>query len=608
MTSERRIRFIAAIAAAAFIALSSTLPLWTMKMEAPQYRKGLFLHAYGTRMTGDVRELTILNHYIGMPPIEAPPLETAMFPVGIVGLSALCLLSPFHRWLRRLAIAAAILTPIGILLDLQWRLYTFGHTLNPTAPIRLKPFTPLVIGQTAMGNFISHAMVSWGFLCFVAAALVLILAGRFVRRAGRENAPARRIPPIAATIAALIGMPAVCASAQPASLQARIDAAPRGSTVVIESGTYRGAVVIRGPLSLVARPGAVIDGEGTGSVVTIEGDDVVFRGFTVRNSGHQVTEEAAGIKISGNRHRIESNVVAEVYFGIHIGGGGHSIVQDNVITPGESHGARPGHGISAWNLHDSQLVRNRISHARDGIYLSFTERMVVASNVVTNCRYGLHSMYSQDARFDNNEATGNLLGAALMMSDRLTLRGNRIQQHREGSAAYGVLLKDIGDLVAEDNQILANRVGIYAEAVPSNPARQAIFRRNVIAGNEVGMALQSNAALTVTGNRIADNLTDVRPLGKQLSTGMRWSQHGRGNSWGQYRGFDANRDGVGDLPYTLHDAMDALIRRNPLVQAFLYTPAHLALEAAARMFPLYRQAPVLVDEHPLMAIPARGSR
>jgi nitrous oxidase accessory protein len=275
-------------------------------------------------------------------------------------------------------------------------------------------------------------------------------------------------------------------------------------------------------------------------------------------------------------------------------------VQDNRIVPGERHGARPGHGISAWHVQDTQLLRNRISEARDGILLSFTDRVVVAGNTVNKCRYGLHSMYSQDARFENNDASANLLGAALMMSDRLVLRGNRISQHRDGSAAYGVLLKDIGDLVAEDNQILSNRIGIYAEGVPSNPAREAVFRRNVIAGNEVGLALQSTAALTLTGNRIAENLTDVRPLGRQLSAGMRWSHEGRGNSWGQYRGYDADRDGIGDVPHRVEDAMDALIRRNPLVQAFLYTPAHLALEAAARMFPVYRQAPVLIDDRPLM--------
>ncbi|HVJ26668.1 MAG TPA: nitrous oxide reductase family maturation protein NosD [Vicinamibacterales bacterium] len=609
MTSTRWIRFGAALGAAALIGLSSLLPLWTMKMEAPQYRKGLFLHAYGTGMTGDLHELNILNHYIGMPAVEAPAFETAIFPIGIAVLVGLALLSPLHLWIRRATIAGALLTPLGILADLQYRLYVFGHTLNPTAPIRLKPFTPLVIGETEMGNFESHAMVSWGFFCFLAAAALLILCDIYVRRAERTRGT-QFVRPASATavVAALLLSSAGPAAAQTRSLQARLDAAPRGSTVQIESGIHQGPVVIRGPLSVIGAPGTVIDGGGTGSVVTIEGDDVLLRGFTVRNSGRQVTEEAAGIKATGNRHRIEFNIVTNVYFGIHIGAGSGSIVQDNVITPGQLHGARPGHGISAWNLHDSRLLRNRVSDARDGIYLSFTERVVVASNVVTGCRYGMHSMYSQDARFENNEATGNLLGAALMMSDRLVLRGNRIAQHREGSAAYGILLKDIGDLVAEDNRIVANRIGIYAESVPSNPARQAVFARNVIAGNEVGLALQSTAALTMTNNRIADNLTDVRPLGNQLSAGMRWSQDGRGNSWGQYRGFDANHDGIGDVPYTLHDAMDALVRRSPLIQAFLYTPAHLAVEAAARMFPLYRQAPVLVDSHPLMAFPAGSAR
>jgi nitrous oxidase accessory protein len=609
VTSPRLIRAASAVAAAGLVALSAQLPLWTMRMKAPQYPKGLRLDAYGTGMTGDLHELNILNHYIGMSTIEAPAFETAIFPYGIALLAALCLLAPVHRWMRRLAITATALTPVVILAVLQYRLHVFGHTLNPTAPIRMEPFTPLVIGPTEMGNFVSTGMVSWGFVCLVAAAVLLALGGRFGGRVrGRGRVPHGGTARLAAMLVVSVMLPVTAASAQPTGLQARIDAAAPGATLEIEAGVHAGPIVIRGPLSIIGRPGAVIDGGGVGSVVTIEGHDVVFRGFTVRNSGRQVTEEAAGIKATGDRHRIEGNTVTSVYFGIHIGAGSHVLVLDNVVIPGHTHGARPGHGISVWNVTDSQVRGNRVSEARDAIYVSFTDRVVVASNTVTSSRYGLHSMYSQNARFENNEATGNLLGAALMMSDRLVLKGNRIQQHREGSAAYGVLLKDIGDLVAEDNQILANRVGIYAEGVPSDPSRQAVFARNLIAGNEVGLALQGNAALTMTGNRIAENLTDVRPLGRQLSPGMRWSVDGRGNSWGQYRGFDADRDGIGDVPYTLHDAMDALVRRNPLIQAFLYTPAHLAIESAARMFPLYRQAPVLVDEHPLMSIPVRGTR
>ena len=610
MSALRAIRIGTAVAAAGLVAASTQVPLWQMTMRAPQYPKGLRLYAFGTRMQGDLSELNILNHYIGMPAIEAPALETSLFPIGIGLLVLLCLAAPAHVRVRRAAIAAAALLPIGILADLQWRLYQFGHALNPTAPIRLKAFTPLVIGPTQMGNFVSSAMVSWGVACLLGAAFLLWAGGRMGSRdtAGRRIADARRAAAIAALLVLGVAAPSAQTSASAGLLQARIDATPRGGTLVVPAGTYAGPIVIRGPLSVIAEPGAIIDGGGTGSVVTIAGDGVVFRGFTVRNSGREVTREAAGIKATGNRHRIEANRVHGVYFGIHVGAGRGVIVQDNTIAPGMSHGARPGHGISVWNMDDARILRNRISRARDGIYLSFTNRVSVAGNVVTESRYGLHSMYSQEARFEDNDAAGNLLGAALMMSDRLVLRRNRIRQHRDGAAAYGLLLKDIGDLTAEENDILANRVGIYAEGVPANPSKEAIFTGNVIAGNEVGLALQSNAALTMTGNRIAENLTDVRPLGRQLSSGMRWTRDGRGNSWGQYRGFDADQDGIGDVPYTLQDAMDALVRRNSLVQAFLYTPAHLALESAARMFPLYRQAPVLVDDRPLMAMPVRGAR
>ena len=609
MTRARLARMAAGLIAAALAALSAQLPLWSMTMRAPQYPRGLHLYAYGSALAGDVHEINILNHYIGMPPIEAPALETALFPFGIAGLVVICLLSPLHTWLRRLAIAATAAVPVMIVADLQWRLYAFGHSLNPKAPIRLQPFTPLVIGETAMGNFVSTGMVSWGVACLAAAAVVLFLGARLGDRSKQDTAAVRVNPAIAALFVLALAIPAAQASDRPAGdLQARIDAAPRGSTLVVPAGLYRGPIAVRGPLTVIGEAGATIDGGGHGSVVTISGAGVVFRGFTVRNSGRDVTEEAAGIKITGDDHRIEANEIVGVYFGIHIGDGARAAVGGNRIRPGKQHGARPGHGINAWNLRDSRIAGNHVADARDGIYLSFTEGVVVTGNVVTGCRYGLHSMYSQDARFENNDAVNNLLGAALMMSDRLVLSGNRIREHREGAAAYGVLLKDIGDLRAENNTITSNRVGIYAEAVPSNPQHEAVFSNNVIAGNEVGLALQSTARLTLTGNRIAENLADVRPLGRALAAGMRWSRDGRGNAWGQYRGFDADGDGIGDVPHRIEDAMDALIRRNPLIQALLYTPAHLALEAAARMFPIYRQPPLVVDERPLLVFAAGGGR
>jgi nitrous oxidase accessory protein len=553
-------------------------------------------------MTGDVREINILNHYIGMPPLEVPQFEAAIFPVGIGLLVVLCLASPLHRYIRRLAATVTALTPLVILADLQWRLYTFGHSFDPHAAIRLKAFTPPVVGSNTIWNFQSYSMVSGGFLCLVAAAIVLAFAGRLGRRLGppaRVAAPGQHRPAAAAGIVLiLLAAPAGGAAAEP--LQQRLASAPPGSTVVVDGGLHQGPLRIRGPLTVVGTNGPVIRGTGTGSVVVIEGTDVVFRGFSVRNSGREVTEEAAGITITGERHRVEHNDVRDVYFGVHISGGAQHVVQDNVIAPGASHGARPGHGISVWHARDARVLRNRVSDARDGIYLSFAEGIVVSGNEVTRCRYGVHSMFSRHAVVADNRLTANLLGAALMNSDDLVLRGNRIEQHREGAAAYGVLLKDIGALRAENNRIVANRVGVYAEGILSRPSAEAVVARNVIAGNDVGLALQSNVALVLTGNRIADNLTDVRALGKGLSPSTKWSRDSQGNSWSQYRGYDADRDGIGDLPHRVEDAMDAVVRRNAMAQAFLYTPAHLALEAAARMFPVFRQQPLLTDAHPLM--------
>jgi nitrous oxidase accessory protein len=591
--------------AAGLVLLSATLPLWTMTMTAPQYRHGLHLKAYGTGMQGDLRELNIINHYIGMATIDPrPALEVALFPIGIGVAAALCLLSPLHRWLRRLAVIATIAMPVGILIDLQWWLYRFGHSLDPKAPIRMPPFTPLILGVSKLGNFVTTSTVSTGVLCMVAAAIVMVLSERIARggqRRGQRRAPA---PAIAAALAGLFLLGGAARADASATLQQRIDSTAPGGTLVVDGGVHLGGVVLRGPITIVGINRPVIDGKGTGSVVTIVGDGVVFRGFLVRNSGRQVTEEAAGIAISGNHHLVEDTDIVDVYFGMHIAGGTDIVVQDNRIAPGEQHGARPGHGLSIWNAHNTQVLRNHISDARDGIYLSFTDGVLAQWNEVTRCRYAIHSMYSQRARILDNHLSRNLLGAALMLSDRLELRRNRIEQHREGSSAYALLLKDIDNLEATENRLIGNRVGIYAEGVAVQASSRARLAGNVISGNEVGIALQSNAAMTVVSNRFADNLTDVRTLGSRVSAGTRWSEDGRGNWWSEYQGYDANHDGIGDIPFRVDGVMDALLQRTPLAQAFLYTPAHLALEAAARMFPLSRREPILIDPAPLM----RGGR
>lgn len=399
------------------------------------------------------------------------------------------------------------------------------------------------------------------------------------------------------------------AGPEPATgLQHRIDAAAPGSMLRLEGGVWQGPVRIDKPLVLEGIGAPVIVGDGDGSVIEVTGREVTVRGLRIRRSGRSTSAEAAGIKVSGDGHLFEGNTIEDVYFGIHLSDGAANVVRGNLIVPGMGEGVRPGHGISVWYQRDTLIEDNDIHEARDGIYLTFADDVRVIGNRVRDSRYGVHSMYSERSVFEDNLLEENLLGTALMYSEGLQMRCNRIRRHRKGATAYAILLKDIDDLVLEDNLLLGNRVGIYADNTPLGRDTEAIVRDNVIAGGDAALALQSTVRLTFTGNSVIDNLSNVRTEGARLSEGNRWSLDGRGNYWDDYLGVDPDGDGVGEAAYRYEVVFDALLRRHPALRAFAYTPAHMALESAARAFPLLEREPLIVDEHPLVRPGSRNCR
>lgn len=604
-------------AATVLLVLSAWLPLWRMTLRAPQYPAGLRMTAYGTEVVGDLREINIINHYVGMSHIDTVPApEMSLFPLMLGALVVLAWAGLLHKWIARLAALAIIASPFVILADLQWWLHSFGRNLDPTAPIDVDPFTPLSIGVSTIGNFRSTGWISWGFFAMIAAGL---LVGYGSRRRQRVAARAvrtavRRVEKAGAAAFALLvsltpafagqgGVPHQRIDAEGPGLQERIDAAAPGAVVEVPAGNYAGPLQIDKPLVVIGVGQPVIEGTGVGSVVVIDGSDVTFAGFTVRNSGRAVSEEAAGIKVSGSRHVIRDNVVEDVYFGIHLSEGGDNVVAGNLIRPGEHYGARPGHAISLWNQNGVEVLDNVIRAARDGIYMTFADDVLARGNDVRGSRYGIHSMYSESSRFVANHLESNLLGGALMYSDGLEMRCNTVHRNRNGATAYGILLKDIDALLLADNVITGNRVGIYADTTPVGPDKQAVVRGNVIAGNDAALALQGTVRLTFYGNQVNANLSDVRADGGRLSAQNVWAVDGRGNYWDTYTGYDADGDGIGDIPHRNELVMTELLRHAPATRAFVYTPASLVLERAARLFPVYRPEPLLVDPHPLMLPP-----
>lgn len=164
---------------AGLLICSYFLPYWQMKLNAPQYPKGLRLSIYLNRVEGDTREINILNHYIGMDKIEnAAKFEREIALFAILGLSigAVLVLPIFGFRVHKFLYLPPILFLIGFIGDMFYWMYSFGHKLNPDAAVRITPFTPAVVGFGKIGQFETIAFFSWGFFLALAATGIFIFA------------------------------------------------------------------------------------------------------------------------------------------------------------------------------------------------------------------------------------------------------------------------------------------------------------------------------------------------------------------------------------------------------------------------------------------------
>ena len=173
------------VAAAALVAAALAFPLWGFAMAAPQYPdETLHLEVTRTGIAGDVHEVSILQHFIGVRfPTELPELRWATG--AIVALAALLLLAAFTgatmfgRVYRILCAVALLAFLTASALVVQARLYQVGHERDPSAPIRsLHDFTPPLVGPVKVGNFTVWSFPHIGGVLLVTAAALSVAGSR----------------------------------------------------------------------------------------------------------------------------------------------------------------------------------------------------------------------------------------------------------------------------------------------------------------------------------------------------------------------------------------------------------------------------------------------
>jgi nitrous oxidase accessory protein len=363
--------------------------------------------------------------------------------------------------------------------------------------------------------------------------------------------------------------------------------------IVVQAGSYREpALVITIPVELVGEGGPVLQG-GPHHTLEIRADGVIIRGITFVGVEPSMTEDRAAILVDGARDcRIEDNVIRDAFFGVYLKAVTGCTIRSNQLIAHGKPGQPRGNGIQVWRSREITIQDNRVEGHRDGVYLEFAGATVVHGNTVTaSQRYGLHFMRSDSCSYERNAFVGNGAGAAVMYSRWVTVRGNAFERNW-GSAAYGLLLKEISDGVISDNRFVKNTVALYLD--DSN--------RNVITGNRFdnnGWAVRLLAS--ASDNRFERNV--FRANAFDVTTNSRSTNSSfRENWWDRYRGYDLNRDGRGDVPFRPVRLFGLVVEQNNPSLLLLRSPLVDLLDTAERLLPMLTPE-TLVDSLPMM----RGS-
>lgn len=137
------------------------LPLWKITLNAPQYPTPLGINIYINKLAGvhdgDIQNIDLLNHYIGMDNLPKEMKEFVIFPAVVLGLSILGLLFGFAGKKNLYLFWFILIGLLGIagFYDFYVWLYDYGHNLDPRAAIKIpgQMYQPPIFGTKHIMNF-----------------------------------------------------------------------------------------------------------------------------------------------------------------------------------------------------------------------------------------------------------------------------------------------------------------------------------------------------------------------------------------------------------------------------------------------------------------------
>lgn len=377
------------------------------------------------------------------------------------------------------------------------------------------------------------------------------------------------------------------------SISEALKSALPNDKISIEKGHYKERnLIINKPLTLTGKEYPIVDGENAGDIFLIQSDHVFIEGLTIQNSGSSNIKDYAGIKIEKvNNCSIINNQLLNTYFGIYLSNSNNCLISNNRLNGNAVKESNSGNGIHLWKCKNIFIEFNKAVSHRDGIYLEFSENCKITNNHSEgNLRYGLHFMFSHGNAYVCNTFKNNGAGVAVMYTENVEMTDN-IFEENWGPSSYGLLLKDIRKSTIKRNTFINNTMGVFMEG-----ASNVMLIENQFISNGWGVKLMGNCVDNkISTNNFMSNTFDIVTnsfeLGKQNYTSE--------NYWDKYKGYDLNKDGVGDVPFRPISLFSIYVEKIPysivLLRSFMVDLLDTIEQAVPAVIP-----ETLADQKPLM--------
>ena len=175
-------------------------PMWNITLEAPQYPEAIGMDIWINKIADhnphDIKNINLMNHYVGMKDIPEHIEEFDIFPPVIITMVVLGLIIGIvtkPKWYLAWFVLMSLLGTAGMYDFYTWE-YEYGHELNPKAAIKFMDedgnpmaYQPPLIGTKKILNFTAHSYPMLGSYFLFAGMFLAPVAFLIARKEEREK-------------------------------------------------------------------------------------------------------------------------------------------------------------------------------------------------------------------------------------------------------------------------------------------------------------------------------------------------------------------------------------------------------------------------------------